>query len=104
MPVLEHQVLATDSILATRLHVKIYDAAQNVYQVPESVLPRPSNYQATSFGPQNTLVFSMSASPFSFAVTRKSTGDVLFNTSGSQMIFQSQYLRMRTQLPANPNL
>lgn len=42
--------------------------------------------------------------PFSFAVLRRSTGETLFNTSGSPLVFESQYLRMRTQLPANPNL
>lgn len=30
-------------LAAQRMHVKIYDAAEEVYQVPESVLPRPGS-------------------------------------------------------------
>ncbi|THC95703.1 hypothetical protein EYZ11_004825 [Aspergillus tanneri] len=42
--------------------------------------------------------------PFSFAVTRADTKKTLFNTSGSNLIFRSQYLNLRTSLPQNPNL
>ncbi|GAB7352416.1 hypothetical protein MBLNU459_g2839t3 [Dothideomycetes sp. NU459] len=51
-----------------------------------------------------SLLFSMTEAPFSFAITRKTTGEVLFNTSGSQIIFESQYLRLRTTLPEQPHL
>ncbi|KAI4755607.1 alpha-glucosidase [Aureobasidium sp. EXF-3400] len=84
-----------------RLHVQIYDADENVYQVPESVLPRPSadgNVSSTQ------LVFEVVNDPFSFAVSRRSGGSALFNTTGTELVFQSQYLRLRTQLPDNPHL
>ena len=42
--------------------------------------------------------------PFSFAIHRKSNGETLFNTSGTGLIFESQYLRLRTSLPENPNI
>lgn len=35
---------------------------------------------------------------------RVSTGEILFDTSAAGIIFESQYLRLRTKLPANPNL
>ncbi|KAF4550918.1 putative glycosyl hydrolases family 31 protein 1 [Elsinoe fawcettii] len=82
-----------------RLHVIISDAANQVYQVPESVWERPGGESAES-----NLAFSLTESPFSFAVTRISNGEVLFNTSGSQIIFESQYLRLRTSLPEDPYL
>ncbi|THV67466.1 alpha-glucosidase [Aureobasidium pullulans] len=86
-----------------RLHIKIYDAEENVYQVPESVLPRPvAQGNVTSASTQ--LVFNVVEDPFSFAVSRRSGGQALFNTSGSDLVFQSQYLRLRTQLPENPHL
>lgn len=44
------------------------------------------------------------AEPFSFAIVRKTNGMTLFNTSGSAIVFESQYLRLRTQLPQNPSL
>ena len=70
--------------------------------MPSSVFPRPSssNYDSASAD----LEFSYIDSPFSFAIKRKSSGDTLFDTSGSPLIFESQYLRLRTSLPANPNL
>ncbi|KAB5511529.1 glycosyl hydrolases family 31-domain-containing protein [Coniochaeta sp. 2T2.1] len=82
-----------------RLHVKIYDADENVYQVQESVIPRPKNEHAKP----SAIRFSLVEDPFSFAVTR-SSGEVLFNTSGQQLVFESQYLRLRTSLPPNVNL
>ena len=85
--------------------MKIWDVAGEVYQVPESVFPRPgsSGSHRRPFDDYE-LRFSYVAAPFSFAIYRKSNGDVLFNTSGSPLIFESQYLRLRTSLPLDPNL
>ncbi|KAJ3492786.1 hypothetical protein NLG97_g5149 [Lecanicillium saksenae] len=44
-----------------RLHVKIQDADNQVYQVPESVFPR---FSATSKASGSNLVFRHTASPF----------------------------------------
>lgn len=87
---------------ANRLHILIEDQNQTVYQVPEDVFPRPA---ASSDGSASTseLQFSYTESPFSFAVAR-SSGETLFNTSGSPLVFESQYLYLRTSLPNNPNL
>ncbi|KAH8899784.1 family 31 glycosyl hydrolase [Thozetella sp. PMI_491] len=84
----------------SRLHVKIQDAAEVVYQVPESVFPRPS---ASSSGAP-ALKFDYKEEPFSFTVSRAATGEVLFDTSAASLVFESQYLRLRTKLPDNPNL
>lgn len=82
--------------------MKIQDKANQVYQVPDSVFHRPSANQ-TSNG-QNALAFHYVASPFSFSVTRRNTGEILFDTSAASLIFESQYLRLRTKLPASPSL
>ncbi|KAF1813958.1 alpha-glucosidase [Eremomyces bilateralis CBS 781.70] len=87
---------------ASRLHVKIYDAEENVYQVPESVLPLPS--PANVQGAGSDLVFDYEEKPFSFSVSRKGSKEKLFDTKGSNIIFESQYLRLRTSLPESPNL
>ncbi|KAI4729283.1 alpha-glucosidase [Aureobasidium sp. EXF-10728] len=84
-----------------RLHVQIYDTDENVYQVPDSVLPRPS---ADGNVTSSQLVFEVVNDPFSFSVSRRSGGPALFNTTGAELVFQSQYLRLRTQLPENPHL
>ncbi|KAJ5715258.1 alpha-glucosidase, partial [Penicillium malachiteum] len=85
-----------------RIHVKIYDAAEQVYQVPTSVLSRPNN---TGANPSKAdLEVTIIEDPFSFKVTRRSNGDVLFDTSGHNIVFESQYLGLRTSLPDSPNL
>ncbi len=49
-------------------------------------------------------MFQYKTSPFSFSVSRAKTGEVLFDSSAAQLVFQSQYVRLRTKLPENPNL
>ena len=71
-----------------------------MYQVPQSVFPRPS----VSGSKKPALKFNYKANPFSFSVTRAESGEVLFDTSAASLVFESQYLRLRTKLPDNPNL
>ncbi|KAI8935342.1 hypothetical protein NX059_007927 [Plenodomus lindquistii] len=85
-----------------RLHVKIYDAARSVFQVQEQVLPRPKNENAASSGA--ALKFDIVESPFSFKVTRKENSEVLFDSSAASLVFEKQYVRLRTSLPSNPNI
>jgi len=87
----------------TRIHLKITDASSERYEVPESVLPRPSpnpnvHLQAAQIN------FTYSASPFSFNISRARTGEVLFTTASHPLIFEPQYLRVKTTLPAAANV
>ncbi|KAK9446292.1 uncharacterized protein VB005_00137 [Metarhizium brunneum] len=84
-----------------RLHVKIQDKDNQVYQVPESVFPRPGGSSSAS---ANRLRFDYTASPFSFQVSRRDTHEVLFDTSAAPLVFESQYVRLRTKLPRDPYL
>ncbi len=85
-----------------RLHVKIQDSDDVVYQVPESVFPRPKGDGTTA--KKSALAFQYKTNPFSFSVSRAGTGEVLFDSSAAQLVFQSQYLRLRTKLPESPYL
>ncbi|KAJ5272341.1 hypothetical protein N7478_007466 [Penicillium angulare] len=86
----------------SRVHVKIYDAAEQVYQVPESVVSRPNS---TTVDPSKSdLEVKVVQNPFSFKITRRSNNEVLFDTSGHALVFESQYLGLRTALPDSPNL
>lgn len=84
-----------------RVHVKIQDKGNQVYQVPESVFPRPGG-SASSEG--SNIHFAYTAEPFSFNITRKGSEEVLFDTSAASIIFETQYIRLRTSLPADPYL
>ncbi|RDW82915.1 glycoside hydrolase family 31 protein [Coleophoma crateriformis] len=86
-----------------RIHVKIQDAANVVYQVPESVLPRPKASAGVK-SKKAHIKFHYKASPFSFSITRPHNREVLFDTSAASLVFESQYLQLRTKLPDEPNL
>jgi alpha-glucosidase len=63
------------------------------------VLPRPDTENSPN---ESNIHFDFQENPFSFRVLR---GDqIIFDTSGSNIIFQSQYLGIRTWLPNDPNL
>jgi alpha-glucosidase len=79
----------------------IYDKDEQVYQVPEFVVPRPSG---TFSSAASQLDVSIEEEPFSFTVTRTSNGEEIFSTKGSKLNFETQYWRLRTSLPDNPNL
>lgn len=83
-----------------RIHVKIQDKGNQVYQVPESVFPRPGG----SFNEDGNIRFNYTQDPFSFSIYRADSGEVLFDTSAAAIIFESQYVRLRTYLPADPYL
>ncbi|KAL8424132.1 hypothetical protein RB596_004099 [Gaeumannomyces avenae] len=85
-----------------RLHVKIYDAALDAYQIQEAVLPSPENTESPA--EDSHLRFHLVERPFSFAVTRAESGEVLFNTSREPLVFETQLVRLRTALPEDPNL
>ncbi|KAH8722742.1 alpha-glucosidase-like protein, partial [Phaeosphaeriaceae sp. PMI808] len=85
----------------SRLHIIIYDKDEQVYQVPDFVVPRPSG---SANAGASQLDVSIEESPFSFSVKRRSNGEEIFSTKGSNLVFESQYWRLRTSLPNNPNL
>lgn len=78
----------------------ITDPAVQRYQVPESVVPRPSAEPTQ----KHEIEFNYTAEPFSFSVRRSETQEVLFSTEGHPIIFEPQYIRVKTNLPKNPNI
>jgi alpha-glucosidase len=87
----------------TRIHVKITDANKKRYEIPESVLPRPK--ADGSISPKSADIrFNYTASPFSFSIVRNSNDEVLFSTGKHPIIFEPQYLRLKTDLPDQANI
>src|SRR5690349_11663999 len=84
-----------------RLHVKIFDPNENRYEVPEFTLPRPTPSEGQT---DTDLIFKIIQNPFSFTVSRKSTGEKLFDTTGGILIFEEQYIRITTKLAKDPNI
>ncbi|AQK81487.1 Glycosyl hydrolase family 31 protein [Zea mays] len=101
--------LETDS----RLHVRITDADHRRWEVPQSVIPREAPRDdvpleaSTGASPPHSrvlsaatsdLAFTLHASPFRFTVSRRSSGDALFDTSAA-LVFKDRYLELTTALP-----
>ncbi|KAI8945447.1 glycoside hydrolase family 31 protein [Xylaria longipes] len=93
---------------ADRLHIEILpkyigQTNQSWFILPEALVPKPkAEVDAT---PESDLDFSWSDEPtFSFKITRKSTGDVLFTTGGSQLVYEDQFIEFKSALPDNYNL
>ncbi|KAI1810462.1 glycoside hydrolase family 31 protein [Poronia punctata] len=93
---------------ADRLHVEILPKHigrnnESWFILPDDLLPKPmaETIDATA----SDLAFSLSDEPtFSFKVTRKSTGDVLFTTEGTQIVYEDQFIEFGSGMPENYNL
>ena len=87
----------------TRIHLKITDPSEARYEVPQSVLPRPSAREDLSVS-DALIRFNYTAAPFSFSIFRAETQEILFSTASHPLIFEPQYLRVKTNLPTNANV
>ncbi|KAF2493905.1 glycoside hydrolase family 31 protein [Lophium mytilinum] len=103
--------LAVEYQSAQRLSVNIYpsnvDASNSShYILSEQLVPRPSrDSDYKSDIKDHDLQFSWSNDPtFSFTVTRKSTGDVIYSSKGSVLVYEDQFIEFVSSLPENYNL
>ena len=93
-----------------RLHVEIpptYVDSSNTswFVLPEALIPKPGIDCGESAALDNDLNFVWSNDPtFSFQVIRQSTGDVLFSTTGTQLVYENQFIEFGSALPENYNL
>jgi alpha-D-xyloside xylohydrolase len=83
-------VFETDSIA----RVKITDAKNARYEVPQSVITRTDSINKIS---NNNIKFSFTESPFSFEIIRVSDGQSLFKL-GDSFTFKDQYLEIPTSI------
>ncbi|KAJ4366450.1 hypothetical protein N0V83_008086 [Neocucurbitaria cava] len=81
-----------------------YLSASNESQwiVPEDLVPRP---KAEDSNGDSDLVFDWGDDPsFWFTVTRQSTGDVIFTTKGTRLVYENQFVEFVNALPEDYNL
>lgn len=95
--------------------MKITDAFNQRWEIPHHIIPRQSGPSTSPENllnspenlllsdPTSDLVFSLhNTTPFGFSVSRKSTGDILFDTSPDQntvLVFKDQYIELSSKLP-----
>jgi alpha-glucosidase len=111
----------------SRLHVNIFDTANQQYTIPQSVIERPSP-PVKSFEKSSDLVFNYDPKPFAFWITRRSapqaaplfdtrisqlpqtpilplvTGDNSTALNGFPLVFEDQYLQIASALPLDTNI
>ncbi|CAN0870709.1 Alpha-xylosidase 1 [Linum grandiflorum] len=104
-----------------RLRVHITDAEKQRWEVPYNLLPRDQPPSPTSTNnlqngavqesfSSGELIFNYTEDPFSFTVTRKSSGQTLFSSGSEEsdpfgtMVFKDQYLEISTKLPPEASL
>lgn len=107
---IEDLLLEVDTQTAHRLRISIQPAyldSSNIsqYILPDELVPSPQQGVVQPDTQDIDLQFSYSNEPsFSFKVVRKSTGDVLFDTTGSVLVYENQFIEFVSQLPENYNL
>ncbi|KAI9876605.1 MAG: hypothetical protein M1830_006123 [Pleopsidium flavum] len=76
------------------------------YILPDRLVHEPTlDGEAKVESLTNDLGFYWSNEPtFSFTVIRRNTGDVLFTTEGSKLVFENQFIEFASSLPENYNL
>ena len=93
-----------------RLHIEItptYIGSSNSswFELPDVLVTKPTIDADESSSLESDLDFVWSNDPtFSFTVIRQSTGDVLFSTEGSKLVFENQFIEFVSPLPENYNL
>ncbi|KAJ8100620.1 glycosyl hydrolases family 31-domain-containing protein [Lipomyces tetrasporus] len=91
--------LIVDYQSAERLNVQIRPIDLTyVYVLPETLVSKPGIDTFTPFI-DSDLVFAYTASPFSFTIVRKSTGEILFSTAGNPLVYENQFIQFNTSLP-----
>ncbi|KAJ0873577.1 putative alpha-glucosidase [Helianthus annuus] len=101
---------------ADRLRIRVTDSKHQRWEIPNHILPRQSQPNISRqkipaklilSDPNSDLTLTLhntttnALTQFGFTVTRRSTGDILFDTSHSILIFKDQYLELSSSLPAN---
>ena len=92
---------------AVRVTPAVIDSSNSShYVLPDHIVHQPtadSDASSTSLTSDLSLVWSNEPT-FSFTVFRVSTGDTLFSTEGTKLVFEDQFIEFASSLPENYNL
>lgn len=91
--------------LSVKIHPKyLVPANESLYILSGDLTPLPEAEKGCTEA-NSDLKFEWSNDPsFQFKVTRRSTGEVIFNTYGTKIIFQDQFLELSTAMVPNYNI
>ena len=97
----------SDDRLSVRIIPAVVDSTNvSHYILDPNLVPQPkADADASSTIGASDLSFTWSNDPtFSFTVFRVSTGDALFSTSGTKLVYENQFIEFVSALPENYNL
>ncbi|XP_065847964.1 alpha-glucosidase [Euphorbia lathyris] len=83
-----------------RLRINITDSENERWEIPEEIISRQEDMSSSSSSSSDLVFRVEKTSPFGFTVSRKSNGDVLFESS-SLLVFKEQYIEVSSWLPGN---
>lgn len=108
---IEQLTLTVEYQASDRLHVGIqprYIGPENEtwFLLPEAIVPKPAvSSDGDTSSDSSDFELSWTNDPtFSFTVKRKSSGDTLFTTEGSKLVYEDQFIEFVSPLPENYNL
>ena len=93
--------------LSINISPAVIDASNSSwYVLPDELIPRPvADDDAASTIAKNDFDVSWDNEPsFAFTVKRRSTGDVVFSTAGSKLVYEDQFVEFVTAMPENYNV
>ena len=91
--------------LAVNIKPTYLDSSNSSYYViPDYLVPQPRGGGPNSTAATDICFFWSNEPTFSFTIVRKSTGDVLFSSFGTKVVYEDQFIEFVSALPANYNL
>ncbi|KAE8656884.1 Alpha-glucosidase [Hibiscus syriacus] len=124
-PDIQNLNLCVSSESNNRLRIRVTDSAHQRWEIPHEIIPRQSqdhfplsssvNHPTEKLkethsvsDPTSDLIFTLrNTTPFGFSVTRRSSGDTLFDASpdpsdpSTFLVFKEQYIQLASALPEN---
>ena len=86
---------------ADTFHLRVTDATAARWEIPQTVLPRPTAAQVKPLSAaQVNYEFHFTSSPFTFYVTRKTDGRRIFSMD-TPFVFKNQYLEIGTSIDSS---
>jgi alpha-glucosidase len=98
------EYLADDRLNVQLVPTYLDSSNSSWFVLDEHVVPRPSSDKHASKRTSDLEVTWSNQPSFHFKVTRKATRDAIFDTTGSVLVFENQFVEFVTSLPKDYNL
>ncbi|KAL6206357.1 hypothetical protein ACLB2K_023605 [Fragaria x ananassa] len=89
-----------------RLRIRIIDSDNQRWEIPQDILPHQTPQTSHHSISENDFIFTLhNTTPFGFTVTRRSSSEVVFDTTpnpsdpSSIFVFKDQYIQLSSSLP-----